>query len=548
MILRPNIPAGNSYIQVIDRVLDIPSDKSVLGYISLSEQSDTAFYREILQYITGEGDYTKTVDFMNTRPRITVFVPTREAIGRIPKEKLDLLRGNPSKLNEVAQMHIIEDQVVYTSFVYHNEGINNLGKGQVIFRTNTAREAVFVSSGGVTAQVVRGNITCRNGAIHFIDTLLGYKYNTAKDEIWLNPITRTFKQVLERSRNELQNAVVAPSGVTLFVPTDTAFRNVPSYNNIMTNISLINKMMELSMLEPGQEIELTGVNGAYEARLSLTSQYFRNPIQVYSQGNETWIESGYVKARVVRPDVGVTNGYVHIIDAVPGVPSRDIPNTIFCEDWLIKSSLQLAVTGLNDYMRDVRLNSIAPCTTSSGIQSAANVYTAFANPSYSLNQQGSSQGSNTQGRPCGSNCFFTVFIPNGTAIDNFENMIAGKQIQADNGRWQNVLMRHITRQRIYLDQTAIGVERIFTALNGDQVRYRRATTRYAYLYYKGRQSRVIHSDIGGTNGVIHIIDAVIFTSDDLYALSSSPSSHSLGVWSSLLSLCLFMGNVLRRLC
>ena len=50
---------------------------------------------------------------------------------------------------------------------------------------------------------------------------------------------------------------------------------------------------------------------------------------------ETWIESGYVKARVVRPDVGVTNGFVHFIDAVPGVPSRDVPNTIFCEDWLM---------------------------------------------------------------------------------------------------------------------------------------------------------------------------------------------------------------------
>ena len=39
------------------------------------------------------------------------------------------------------------------------------------------------------------------------------------------------------------------------------------------------------MLEQGQEFELTRVNGDYEARLSLTSRYYRRRINVYSQGN-----------------------------------------------------------------------------------------------------------------------------------------------------------------------------------------------------------------------------------------------------------------------
>ena len=38
-------------------------------------------------------------------------------------------------------MHIIEYQVMYTSFVYHNEGVNNPGRGQLVFRTSSAREA-----------------------------------------------------------------------------------------------------------------------------------------------------------------------------------------------------------------------------------------------------------------------------------------------------------------------------------------------------------------------------------------------------------------------
>ena len=30
---------------------------------------------------------------------------------------------------------------MYTSFVYHNEGVKGLGEGQIIFRTSYAREA-----------------------------------------------------------------------------------------------------------------------------------------------------------------------------------------------------------------------------------------------------------------------------------------------------------------------------------------------------------------------------------------------------------------------
>lgn len=56
--------------------------------------------------------------------------------------------------------------------------------------------------------------------------------------------------------------------------------------------------------------------------------------------------------------------------------------------------------------------------------------------------QTSSQGRtvNTR-RPCGEGretCFFTVFIPNGTAIDFFENTVYGRELQANVYRWKYV--------------------------------------------------------------------------------------------------------------
>lgn len=506
-ILKPNINAGQAIIHIIDRVLEVPSDKSILGYISLQGQQDTAFFDEVLSKIIGI-NYDLAVEPLNSYRRLTALIPSKAALGRIPSDKKQILLSNPEKLSEVARLHIIPDKVMYTSFVYHNEGINNMGRGQVIFRTNTAREAVFVNSGGVTAQITHGNITCKNGAIHFIDTLLGYIYNSAQDEIELSPMTQNFEDLLVIARQELQRIIVSPSGVTLFVPINDAFVNLPSFYNVNRNQSLINKIIELSLLEHGIEFALTTVNGDYEARQTLISQYYRRTVSVYSQGNETWIESGYVKARVVRPDIGVTNGFVHFIDAIPGAPNRDVPNTIFCEDWLIKSSLQLSVTGLNDYMRDLRVSTIAPCTTGGGVRSSPNVYSNNFNPRYGQKA--------TVASACAGNCQFTIFIPNGTAIEFFENREAGQYIQGDNRRWQYVLARHITRQIIYLDQTSIGQERSYIALNGNEVRFRRATARYAYLYFQGQMARVLHSDLGATNGVVHIIDQVIFVSEDLY--------------------------------
>jgi len=42
---------------------------------------------------------------------------------------------------------------------------------------------VYVNSGGVTSEITMGNITVNNGVIHVCDTLLGYVYNTVRQQI-----------------------------------------------------------------------------------------------------------------------------------------------------------------------------------------------------------------------------------------------------------------------------------------------------------------------------------------------------------------------------
>ena len=51
------------------------------------------------------------------------------------------------------------------------------------FTVSVFNFTVSVSSGGVTAQIIRGNITLANGVLHVIDRMLGFVYNTAIEQI-----------------------------------------------------------------------------------------------------------------------------------------------------------------------------------------------------------------------------------------------------------------------------------------------------------------------------------------------------------------------------
>ena len=50
---------------------------------------------------------------------------------------------------------------------------------------------------------------------------------------------------------------------------------------------------------------------------------------------ELWVQGGLVKARILRPDLSGTNGKIHLIDSVLGVPYLDLPNVICSDLWLL---------------------------------------------------------------------------------------------------------------------------------------------------------------------------------------------------------------------
>ncbi|XP_012945192.1 fasciclin-1 [Aplysia californica] len=376
MVTRNNIRAGQHMIHLLDRALDIQWRYTALAYPSKHnpQNLEYQFYRKLMRFLQTspqedtEYNYQTQVMVPLNSEGVTFFLPSDEALGRVPSEKLSQLVGDPAMLLKVLTLHIIPGRVLYTSMVNHNEGfITQMDSGKLIFRKNNNRESVYVTGslkGGrpVTARVSPADVGVINGVVHQIDAILGFVYKSAIEEIQDDPNTRNFDQLLTRVRADLRNDLGAASGVTIFIPSNEALIAVNTvYPNYINNQSLINMVMEFSMLQPNSRLSLTDYNGGYEAYISAVSRHNGRYIKAYSQGNDTWVEGGYVRARVVKPDIGVTNGVVHQIDAVFGIPTRDLPYSIFCEDWLEQTYIQMSYVGLTEYMRDPTLTANQRC-------------------------------------------------------------------------------------------------------------------------------------------------------------------------------------------
>ncbi|XP_055873248.1 fasciclin-1-like [Biomphalaria glabrata] len=537
MLIKPNIQAGMHIIHVINQVLDTPLEDNAIAYVTGYNPSKLQFmfYTKIMEILQrsaqedGEYNYNRQVVEVLNSPQVTFFIPSDEALNMIPVQKLSELQGNLKLMLDIVTLHIIPNQVLYTSLVNHNERFNTqFNSGAVVFRKNFNREAVYVTGqlkGGrtVTAKLNPANITVMNGVVHQIDNILGFVYKTAIEEISIDPLTQNFEQLIYAARKDLQNYLTATNGVTVFAPTNAAMFAVANvYQNYINNQSLINMVLEMSLLQQGQYFNLMDYNGGYESYKTAVSRYNGRLIKVYSEGNDTWVEGGYVKARVLKPDIGVTNGVVHQIDAVFGIPVRDIPYTIFCEDWLVPTYIQLQYLGLDKYMRDPTLTKNLECVFSASAAAGSkppSSGTWITNPNSNTNN-------NNYVVPCGEGllrCEFTYFVPNGTAIENFALTPYGRQVMNDPQRWRWLMRRLMTyREKIYIDQLAVGAPRSFYADNGEELIVQLDSRsnipsgqRTAYIMFQGIRAQVVHSDIGATNGVIHIISSLLFVPEDL---------------------------------
>jgi len=183
------------------------------GLSSLVSVLTSPGYEPLLEALSGPGTFT-------------VFAPDNDAFA---KAGLDIT--NVEKNTATILMHVLGSVVRSTDLVevqfpetlstdssrYVNLGP---GAGQRLFIEKTRDGSVYIFYSNLRATVQVADVECDNGVVHIIDEVVTLPPVISKNILWsgLNTLSRAVNKA------GLANLVDTTAGITLFAPSDNAFR------------------------------------------------------------------------------------------------------------------------------------------------------------------------------------------------------------------------------------------------------------------------------------------------------------------------------------
>ncbi|VDO20446.1 hypothetical protein V3C99_003209 [Haemonchus contortus] len=332
--------------------------------------------------------------------------------------------------------------------------------------------------GAVWAKILVPNIPVQNGVVHIVDNVLGIVSNTIDQLLMDNYRCTTLMRYINTIGQIVRNYFSATGGlVTFFAPVNEAFERIPEQieRRLLRDRIWLEQVLKLHIV-PAKELtsdEITNdtiVSTVDNIRqlYFIKGEWPKNNITYYVIG-------GGIKTAIFQDNVAATNGIVHYIERVLGVPYQSLWEIIRNETRLQRSF---------EMLRHLQLRySLDPWQ----------VLTPEQN--------------------------FTFFVPTNEAWD-LKVAPSLRARMTDGNHWlalQYVYKRHIIQGQalMYTDLR----ERTYVMMNDEKVVIRRRG-RYFELYWPrgGRVARVIEGgEIAGINGFMHMIEDVLIYEPDLRA-------------------------------
>ena len=257
-----------------------------LGSYGKSDIVDTAVGAGSFETLVAAVQAAGLVDALKGDGPFTVFAPTDDAFAKLPHGTIQkLLRPeNRGTLTAILTFHVVPGDLAAADVVRLN-GAKTLNGQRVDFIT---------SNGGVTvdgAKVVKADITCSNGRIHVIDSVIMPK------------------------AAGLAGLLKSDGPFTVLAPTDEAFAALGSHT-IESLLRPENKQALAEILKyhviPGRVYAADAV--AAGSGKTAQGEWVRFDIR----GGQLFVDG----ARIVATDIDTSNGVIHVIDAVIMPPSN----------------------------------------------------------------------------------------------------------------------------------------------------------------------------------------------------------------------------------
>lgn len=386
----------------------------------------------------------------------TVFAPTNAAFDNLPEGVLDYLLANETILANVLKYHVVNGNVLSTDL--STGSVNTLLDGKSI---GVEVDGTSVSLNGLSS-VIGADVLASNGVVHLIDeVLIPPDFELPKDNIVeiasATPELSTLVEALTLFP-DLVNTLSSDGTLTVFAPTNDAFLALLGAIG-QSQLSDVPESVVRNILEY-HVISTAAIMSSELSDGDMATTVSGEDVNVEINSNGVFIGG----AKVNTPDIEASNGVIHIVESVMVNPSiQPIVGTIVAPAYFNKNFtiLTTAVLAADPSILELLL----------------------------------SMGPNNVG--------LTLFAPTNDAF-----AAAGITELPDQATLNSVLAYHVLdgiTLAANLPATSIAAAEV-TSLGG--IFYLTNQGGDAGVFING-STKVIETDIEGTNGVVHVIDRTL---------------------------------------
>lgn len=444
----------------------------------------------------------KKEDVFKADGRYTFLIPVEEGFRPSPRpEKVDRV---------VIDGHVIPNHVLFTTPTPHNVPYQTLAfsdnvkvtvsflkeHDKVYVQSNTLVGDAGHPTGVVLAEIIKPNIPVRNGVIHLIQRPLMVVDTTVKDflesfkgiEKRDGPVYK-FYEIIRDFGGDIMSTISHLRDVTLFAPSNAAFEE-PGVQKILQDKERVKEMLNLHYVKdrlPIEKIKNKSVNQVPTA--AEKKKLYFNVAQDSNGKPIITVEGGGVNATIITANIAATNGLIHIIDRVLGVPYTTVLEKLKTDPMLNSTYFLGQRQGFNDQLNDTSTR-----------------FTYFAPRDYAWKVAAVSYPSTSK----------KIFMPEFSY--HTKQILERHLVIAD-----EVYTMAKLKEMKHNDTIVLPAAR-------DSLKLR--IREYSEIYqieWEGKWIRVYRPDVECTNGIIHVIDDVLLKDSDVRvtgtASATSLASH-----------------------
>ncbi|XP_018306001.1 fasciclin-1 isoform X3 [Mycetomoellerius zeteki] len=440
--------------------------------------------------------------------RFTFFIPVDEGFKPVPRPRLidRLVIDGHVIPNEVLFTAPTPDNLQYPTLVFSDnlKVVISFSKSQnkVYVQSNTLVGDATHTDGVVLAEIVKGNIPVRNGVVHLIARPLMVVDNTVRgflEEKEDGPVYK-FYETIRDFGDDIMTTISHLHDVTLFAPSNEAL-NEPNVKQMLQDKNRMKEILKLHYVKERLTLDkikdksvsqkardFVGKSQVGVATAAEKKKLYFNVVQGPMENQTVTVEGGGVNATIITANIAATNGIIHIIDRLLGVPYTTVLDKLRTDPMLNSTYLLGQRRGFNDQLNDTTKR-----------------FTYFAPYDYAWKDAANNYPSTTK----------KLFMPE---FSYHTKQILERHLIIADQAYTMAKLKEISNDTIYLpaarDTLKLRIKEHSENERYDENAIRPETSGYQ-VEWEGKKIRVIRPDVECTNGIIHVIGSVFLKDSDV---------------------------------